>query len=98
MNVWVSPLRLRCAALIAVAGMTSSVRADDIGVNLDGMAYYFKAMQWVDAKNMFSPWFLLNDFNSQNVSPPLTTDGYPTLQGSSISFLTNYPDGNYQFS
>jgi len=41
------------------------------------MAYYFTQEPWVDAKNMFAPWFNLNDFNNQGISPALTADGFP---------------------
>ena len=96
---WVSPEYLRCAACAAsLIGFVPVLHADPIGVNLDGFAYYFAAKQWVDAKNIFSPWFPLNNFNAQNISPPLTNDGYPVLAGTSISQLLNYPDGAYKVS
>lgn len=96
---WVSAKNLRCAAFAAsVTGFVPGVHADPIGVNLDGFAYYFAAKQWVDAKNMFSPWFPLDNYNAQDQSPALTPDSYPVVEGTSISQLLNYPDGVYKAS
>ena len=96
---WVRPKNLRYAVTFAaILGAIPMVHADPIGVNLDGFAYYFAAKQWVDAKNIFSPWFPLDNFDAQSSSPPLTVDGYPVLAGTSISQLLNYPDGAYKFS
>jgi hypothetical protein len=86
------------AAVTAAIGLSPRASADPIGVNLDGMAYYFTQKPWVDAKDMFAPWFHLNDFGNQNSSPPLTSDGYPLVDATTITQWQNYPDGTYQVS
>ena len=95
---WVCSKRVRCAVVLTIFGMALGVCAEPVGVNLDGMAYYFTQKPWVDAKNMFSQWFPLDDFSHQLVTPPLTADGYPIVAGTAISQLQNYPDGVYKVS
>ena len=59
-------------------------------MNLYGNEAYNGDPIWTDLHNLAWAW--------SGTATPLTADGYPLASSSTAFNLTNYPDGNYQFS
>jgi NPCBM/NEW2 domain len=73
----------------------------DVGINLDADSNASNDPIWTDLRNYSFPWEAPNTTigpAAPDTAIPLTADSYPLANAATTFNLTNYPNGNYQFS
>ena len=65
------------------------------GVNIAANTDWSVDQAWVDVRNLFRRWGRLGKPWEENPSLPLSDDGYPLDDASSLTYLKGYPDGTY---
>jgi hypothetical protein len=82
-------------AATSTATPTPIPAAVPFGTGIEGNTPYSNDMMWVDVRNLFSAW---SPLNNPNGTVPLTADGYPLANATTLTNLKGYPDGIYHLS
>src|SRR4051812_33708447 len=70
--------------------------AQDLAVNVDGLADWMSSRAFIDASVMFRRWGMPGAGFQENRALKLTADNYPLGDADAVTFLRGYPDGVYK--